>query len=178
MNPKSWTLKEVQFFMKYSKEFKLEMIRKRKNHEFIPAMNGLSLKCWHNKIRIWERIYDYLGESGLEHTKPVLTISEKVKMMKRISNGESITDVALSYAREENIVAKWYRIYRQYGIDGLKSLKRGRKKKMKKPSKNKNKSELEQLREENEYLKAEIEYLKKLRALIQKEKKDQTPNKK
>ena len=66
----------------------------------------------------------------------------------------------------------------QSGIDGLKSLKRGRKKKMKKPSKNKNKSELEQLREENEYLKAEIEYLKKLRALIQKEKKDQTPNKK
>ena len=49
---------------------------------------------------------------------------------------------------------------------------------MKKPSKDKNKSELEQLREENEYLRAENEYLKKLGALIQEEEKDQTPSKK
>lgn len=178
MNPKSWTLKEVQFFMKYSKEFKLEMIRKRKNHEFIPAMNGCSLKRWHDKVRIWERIYDNLGEVGLNHNKPVLSLNDKIIMMERIENGESITDVAISYGRGESLVSKWYKIYRQYGIDGLKSLKRGRKKKMKKPSKDKNKTELEQLREENEYLRAENEYLKKLNALIQEEEKDQPPNKK
>ena len=49
---------------------------------------------------------------------------------------------------------------------------------MKKPSKDKTKSELEKLREENEYLRAENEYLKKLRALIQEKGKDQPPNKK
>ena len=84
----------------------------------------------------------------------------------------------MSIGRSSSIVLNWYRIYRQKGIDGLKSLKQGRKKKMKKPSKDRTKSELEQLREENEYLRAENEYLKKLRALIQEEEKDQLPSKK
>ena len=48
--------------MKYSKEFKFEIVRKRKNNEYIPAMNGYSLKRWHNLIREWERMYDSLGE--------------------------------------------------------------------------------------------------------------------
>lgn len=178
MHPKSWTLKEVQFFMKYSKEFKLEMVRKRKNNEYIPAINGYSLEKWHSHIREWERIYDCLGETGFDHNKPELSLNDKLLMMTRIENGESITSVALSYGRRTDLVSKWYKIYRQKGIDGLKSLKRGRKEKMKKPSKDKNKTELEQLREENEYLRAENEYLKKLRALIQEEEKDQPPNKK
>ena len=164
--------------MKYSKEFKLEMIRRRKNHEFIPAMNGYSLKRWHHLIREWERIYDNLGEAGLEHNKPQLSLDDKITVIKRVNSGESITEVALSYGRKTDLLSKWIKIYRQYGIDGLKSLKRGRKKKMKKPSKDNNKSELEQLRKENEYLRAENEYLKKLRALIQEEEKDQPPSKK
>lgn len=164
--------------MKYSKEFKLEMIRKRKNNEYIPAMNGNSLSKWHDKVREWERIYDILGEAGLEHNKPKLNLTDKIVMIKRVEDGESITSVALSYGRQESLLSKWVKIYRQYGVDGLKSLKRGRKKKMKKPSKDKNKTELEQLREENEYLRAENEYLKKLRALIQEEEKDQPPGKK
>lgn len=51
MKLKSWILNRGPIFMKYYKEFKLEMIRKRKNHEYIPAMNGYSLKRWHEKIR-------------------------------------------------------------------------------------------------------------------------------
>ena len=164
--------------MKYSKKFKLEMIRKRKNNEYIPVMNGYSLKRWHHLIREWERRYDYLGEAGLKHNKPKLSLYDKITMIKRVNNGESITEVALSYGRKTALLSKWIKIYRQYGIDGLKFLKQGRKKEMSKPSKDKNKSELEQLREENEYLRAENEYLKKLRALIQEEEKDQLSNKK
>ena len=176
--PQKLDLKGDPIFMKYSKEFKLEMIRRRKNHEFISAKNGYSLKRWHHLIREWERIYDNLGEAGLEHNKPQLSLDDKIAVIKRVNSGESITEVALSYGRKTDLLSKWIKIYRQYGIDGLKSLKRGRKKKMKKPSKDKNKSELEQLREENEYLRAENEYLKKLRALIQEEEKDQPPSKK
>ena len=164
--------------MKYSKEFKLEMVLKRKNNEYIPAMNGYSLERWHQKIREWERMYDHMGEVGLDHSKPKLSLNDKISMINRVNNGESIKEVAFSYGRQTDLLSKWVKIYRQYGIDGLKSLKQGRKKKMKKPSKDKNKSELEQLREENEYLRAENEYLKKLRALIQEEEKDQPPNKK
>ena len=119
-----------------------------------------------------------LGEAGLDHLKPKLALNDKMTMIKRVDNGESINEVALSYGRKVGLLSKWIKIYRQYGMDGLKSLKQGRKKKMKKPSKDKNKTELEQLREENEYLRAENEYLKKLRALIQEEEKDQPPGKK
>lgn len=164
--------------MKYSKEFKLEMVRKRKNKEYIPAINGSRLGIWHQMIREWERIYDNLGEAGLDHSKPKLSLEDKITMIKRVENGESIKSVSLSYGRKTNLLSKLLKVYRQKGIDGLKSLKQGRKKKMKKPSKDKSKSELEQLREENEYLRAENEYLKKLRALIQEEEKDQLPSKK
>ncbi|MBR1455498.1 MAG: hypothetical protein IJ593_12780 [Lachnospiraceae bacterium] len=164
--------------MKYSKEFKLEMIQRKKKKEYIPVMNGYSQRRWGDVIRKWERIYDYLGEAGLEHNKPKLSLDDKIIMIKRVHNGESITEVAFSYGRRTEYLSKLIKIYRQNGIDGLKSLKQGRKKKMKKPSKDKNKSELEQLREENEYLRAENEYLKKLRALIQEEEKDQSPCKK
>lgn len=164
--------------MKYSKEFKLEMIMKRKNNEYIPPMNGYSIGRWHERIREWERIYDCLGEAGLDHKKRKLDLNDKIVMMKRIDNGESFTNVAFSYGRQGCLVSKWYKIYRQNGIDGLKSLEKRRNKKMNKPSKDKNKNELEQLREEIEYLRAENEYLKKLKALIQQEEKGQPPNKK
>ena len=82
-------------------------------------------------------MYDSLGETGRDHNKSQLDLTEKKIMVKRIENGESITAVALSYGRKTDLLSKWYKIYRQNGIDGLKSLKRGRKKKMKKPSKNK-----------------------------------------
>jgi len=170
--------KEVQFFMKYSKEFKLEMIRKKRNGEKLPNPSNRKYKRWRGLIRKWERIYESLGEQGLEHKQNELKLDDKFNLMLRIDAGESITSVALSLGLVETVVSKWYKIYRQYGIDGLKSLERGRKKKMKKPSNDKSKTELEKLREENEYLRAENEYLKKLRALIQKEEKDQPPDKK
>ena len=145
----------------------------KKKGKFIPTPIGVKRHTFITKLGIWERIYDYLGEAGLKHNKPKLSLYDKITMIKRVNNGESITEVALSYGRKTALLSKWIKIYRQYGIDGLKSLKQGRKKKMKKPSKDKNKSELEQLREENEYLRAENEYLKKLRALIQEDEKDQ-----
>ena len=129
-------------------------------------------------MRLWERIYDKLGIDGLRHNKKHLTVCKIIELIKRIEKGESIQEVGISVGRQISLVSQWYRIYRQKGIDGLKSLKQGRKKKMKKPSKDRTKSELEQLREENEYLRAENEYLKKLRALIQEEEKDQPPSKK
>lgn len=164
--------------MKYTKEFKLEMLKKRKNGENTYKYAKCSKGCWIHAIRRWERIYEQLGEAGLEHNKPKISINEKLDLIHRIENGESMTSVALSTGRQCGLVHKWYKIYRQYGVDGLKSLKVGRKKKMRKPSNDKNKSELERLKEENEYLKAENEYLKKLRALIQKEEKDQPPDRK
>lgn len=165
--------------MKYSKEYKIKMIKKKKNGELIPYNNNYkSTERWHSQVREWERIYDKLGEEGLAHNKPRLTYEDKLNLVLKVENGESFNSIGESVGREGEQIARWYKKYRQSGIDGLKSLKQGRRKKMKKPSKDKSKSELEQLKEENEYLRAENEYLKKLRALIQEEEKDQPQNKK
>lgn len=164
--------------MKYTLEFKLECIKNKKDGKFISTPKGVKRHTFISRLGEWIRIYDKLGIDGLRHDKKPLTFLEKITIVKRIESGESATEVGMSIGRSSSIVLNWYRIYRQKGIDGLKSLKQGRKKKMKKPSKDRTKSELEQLREENEYLRAENEYLKKLRALIQEEEKDQLPSKK
>ena len=64
-----------------------------------------------------------------------------------------------------------YKLYRQYGIDGLKLKKRGRKpimpRKDKETNKNTENKKSKYTDEEIEYILAENEYLKKLNALIQ-----------
>ena len=164
--------------MKYTKEFKLECIRKYKNGEQINYPPGVSRKCFHNQFLLWVHIYDELGEAGLEHNKSTLSPQKIIELIERVEAGESYTQVALSVGRKHDLLIKWHKVYLQDGIDGLKSLKRGRKPMtVKKPKEDKEKSELEKLQEENEYLRAENEYLKKLNALVQK-RKAQEPKKK
>lgn len=154
--------------MKYSKEFKLECIQKYKNGEYIKDPPGVKHKGFHKQVRKWVIIYDSLGEIGLEHGRPTLSIEQRIELIKRVEDGESYNSVALSVGIQDNLLAKWHKIYRQDGINGLKSLKRGKKTMTNKlPKKDKSKSELEQLKEELEYLKAENAYLKKLNTLVQ-----------
>ena len=159
------------FIMKYSKKFKLECIRKYKNGEYIEDPPSTRHYTFHKQVRKWVRIYDSLGEVGLEHGRPTLDIDQKLELIIRVENGESYKSAAYSVGIGDGLLIKWHNIYFESGIDGLKSLKRGRPSmNKKKPKKDKDKSELELLKEENEYLKAENEYLKKLDALVQKRK--------
>ena len=170
--------------MKYTKEFKLECIRKYKNGEFIEDPPGVKHRMFHKQVVIWVRIYDSLGEAGLEHSKSKLSAETIIELIKRVEAGESYNQVAFSLGRRPDLLIKWHKIYRQDDLDGLKSLKRGRKPMTaKKPKENKKKDSLTQdekikeLEETNEYLRAENEYLKKLNALVQK-RKAQEPKKK
>lgn len=158
--------------MKYSKEFKLECIRKRKEGIYIETPPGFKDRDYFiGQIRRWSKIYDSLGEAGLEHGRPTLDIDQRLELIQRVEAGESYKSVAYSAGIGNELLIKWHRIYEESGIDGLKSLKKGRKPSMnKKPKKDGNKSELESLKEENEYLRAENEYLKKLSALVQERK--------
>jgi len=57
--------------MKHSKEFKLECIRKRKEGTYIQTPPGFKDRDhFMAQIRNWSRIYDFLGEAGLEHRRP------------------------------------------------------------------------------------------------------------
>jgi len=160
--------------MKYSKEYKLECVRKHKSGEYIEDPPGVKHKGFRDQLNKWARIYDSLGEAGLEHGRPTLDINQRLELIKRVEAGESYISVSLSAGIQDDLLAKWHRIYMESGIDGLKSLKRGRssmnKKKpdsVKKEDSDKTKKEL---LEELEYLRAENEYLKKLSALVQERK--------
>lgn len=160
--------------MKYSKEFKLECVRKYKNGEYIEDPPGVTHSGFHHQVMKWNKIFDSMGEDGLDHSRPTIPIEKRIELFIRIENGESYQSVAFSVGIQPDLLIKWHKIYRQEGIEGLQSLKRGRPK-MKKEQKQmkpldemtpeeKNKYYEEQL----EYLQAENAYLKKLRALVQK----------
>ena len=164
--------------MRFTKEFKLECIRKYKSGELIDDPGGCTHSTFRHTVVQWVRIYNALGEAGLEHKKPKRTWKDKYDMIQRVLDGESFNQVACSNGIQENLLSKWYKIYQKSGIDGLKLDKRGRSPKMVKKPKTSNETKTkEELEKELEYLRAENEYLKKLNALVQK-RKDRQPKKK
>lgn len=157
--------------MRFTKEFKLECIRKYKTGEHIDDPGGCKHKTFRTKVLRWVHIYNALGEAGLEHKKPKRTWQDKMDMIQRVIDGESFSEVACSNGIQENILSKWYKIYQKFGIDGLKLDRRGRHRKMaKKPKTSNGPKTKEEIEKELEYLRAENEYLKKLNALVQKRK--------
>ena len=157
--------------MRFTKEFKLECVKKYQNGERIDLPAGWKYRTFQHRVRMWSRIYESLGEIGLEHKKPKRTWQDKMNMIQRVLNGESISEVAYSNGIQENLLSKWYKIYQELGIDGLKLDRRGRPSKMAKKPKTSNETKTkEELEKELEYLRAENEYLKKLSALVQKRK--------
>ena len=160
--------------MKYSKEFKLQCIQRYKNGDYIKDPPGVKHKTFYNTVLSWTRIYDSLGEVGLEHGRPTLNIDQRIELINRVEAGESYSSAALSMGIREDLLIKWHNIYKEKSIDGLKLLKRGR------PSMTKSKKEVankdpkdmtrKELLEALEMATIENEYLKKLSALVQKRK--------
>ena len=155
--------------MRYTKEFKLECIRKYKAGERIEDPGGCKHATFRHTVLEWVRVYRSLGEAGLEHKKQKRSWEDKMAMIQRVLGGESVKSVALSNGIKPGHLSKWLKPYRESGLDGLKSSgRKGRPPKMK--SKPKPKSEpktADELERENEELRAENEYLKKLSALVQ-----------
>ncbi len=163
--------------MKYSKEFKIDCVMKYKTGGYIEDPPGVNHRCFRNQVRRWVRVYDSLGEAGLEHGRPTLDLNQRLELIKRVESGESYQSVAFSAGIQDNQLSRWHRIYLEKGLDGLQSLKRGGKP-MDKNKEGKSKSlknmsndeKLKYYEERNKYLEAENAYLKKLNALVQKRK--------
>ena len=161
--------------MKYTKEFKLECVLKYRNGKCIPDPPGVRHAVFHDQVIKWNKIYDSLGEAGLEHGRPTLDIEQRFELIRRVENGESYDAAACSAGIRSDLLINWHRIYSEKGMDGLKSLERGR------PSMPRKKIEIninkadedksrEELLEELKLARIENEYLKKLSALVQKRK--------
>lgn len=159
--------------MKYNKEFKMECVMKYKKGAYIEDPPGTnSHSSFRHQVVRWARIYDSLGEAGLEHGRPILDVNRRIELIERVEAGESYSSVALAAGIQANRLIKWHNIYLESGADGLKLLRRGRAPMNKKKPVMKDDSEKsrEELLEELEYYKAENEYLKKLSALVQERK--------
>ena len=152
------------------------MVLEYKKNGFTPTVKGCSRETMRNRIRMWARVYDIYGKSGLEHRSRHWTYEDKANVVQRVLDGESYHEIAHSLGMSsETQVSNWHRKYLELGWEGLKLDGRGRKRKMGnkpvKPSKSKSQAEeIVELRKRLEYLEAENAYLKKLAALVQQRK--------
>ena len=158
---------------KLSYEDKIRLYSERKE--------GVSTKSLSRKYNIRENIIDYMVSLIDKHGIDILRTSknkehpkyEKEEAINRVLiNGESVWTVAidmglLSYGMLQN----WIKKYKENGYN-IVERKRGRSPTIMKKPKVSNKTEtieeeVERLKKENLYLKAELEYSKKLRAVVQ-----------
>jgi transposase-like protein len=119
------------------------------------------IKTLHDRWRLY-------GEDALvtKATRRSFSFETKQTVVLRFRAGESKIALAQEFELSSpQLVGHWDRAYRDEGEDGLRPKRRGRPQRdpdtaMPEPS------EVEQLRQENERLRAEVAYLGKLRALM------------
>ena len=162
---------------KYKLEFKLKVVK-----EYLEGNIGYaSLAKKYNikseaEIGRWVNAYKTQGYEGLEVKRKnnKYTLEFKLNTVNLYLTGEMSYQSLANELKINNppLIAKWVKEFREEGIEGLKSKKRGRPSIMPNTDKNKklkNKnskvkeelSELEKLRKENYYLQMEVEILKK-----------------
>ena len=156
-------LEEVSFFMaKYSTEFKIKVVRAYLNNEgsygYLSKKYGVSDRTI---IRRWVNAYKSQGCEGLKVKRENTQYSFEFK--KNVVNlylkGEMSYQTLANQLKINNpsLIARWVIDFRNQGIEGLKSKKRGRPSSM---AKDKNK-EKEQVKKE--YSKQEIDEIADLK---------------
>jgi transposase len=108
------------------------------------------------------------GEDALvtQPPRPAYAFELKREVVERFLAGESKMALAQAFdLSSPKLIATWARIYRREGEDGLRPKPRGRPRRAS-DAPDPDLSEVEQLRRENERLRAEVAYLGKLRALM------------
>ena len=167
---------------RFTKEFKIECVKKYKKDGKFKTPEGWKKESFRKEVKDWVYLYDHFGGSAFDKKQPDLTYKEFVKICKKIEKGVPLTTVALSFRRNKSTVRRYYEVYLQDGLAGLKlRLRKGNKwnckdmgkVKIKKPETTEEINELESLKRKVELQNIEIEYLKKLIALVRKRKAQQ-----
>ncbi len=157
---------------KYSKEFKLEVVKYYLEHNCSYGDVSRLYKVEKKSIITWIKKYNEHGLKGLVKQKKSSYSGEfKESVLKYMyKNHLSYRETAIHFNLGSHIViGKWERIYYEEGPQGLYIERRGRNKNMSsKPRKKKlSKENEEDLIEEVQRLRMENAYLKKLQALVQ-----------
>ena len=126
----------------------------------------------HNQLKCLWLLYQEQGISAL-HRKSYTQTDGKLKqqIVRDIDkNRLPLAQASLKYGVSATRLSVWLKMFREHGIDALLiTKKRGRPPGMGRPRKKKPEemTELERLREENEYLRTENALLKKVKALVE-----------
>ena len=161
-------------YKKHSIEERLEAVKKCLfGHS--PKTIGQAMGISSHEISEWLLLYKSKGYAGLQK-RPMkhATFAEKCEIVcEYAENGIPLYRVCAEHSVSQSAVKRWTRIYRKGGYEALRTIKpqgTGRKN-MGRPKKQEPQTELERLRYENEYLRAEVALLKKVRALMEEKEK-------
>lgn len=161
---------------KYNESFKLAIVQEYLSGSLGYQALGDKHSVDRAAIRRWVSSYEHHGLAGLRKKSSHYSAQFKRSVLERM-RAESLSCrqvIALFDLRGSTaVVAAWARQYHEGGLDALKPKPRGSAKKMTSPESPKpvpappaDTRTLEDLRKENDYLRAEVTYLKKLDALV------------
>ena len=154
--------------MKHSIEERLLAVQKCLQG-YAPRSVGDQMGINPHFIREWLLLYDQEGAAGLQkRPNKHADFAEKCKIVCEFAEkGVPLHRVSAKYHVSQHRISMWTRLYREGGYEALRDIKpQGRPKVMGRPKKQEPQTELERLRYENEYLRAEVALLKKVRALM------------
>ena len=160
---------------KYKTEFKIKVVKEYLEGNI--GYKGLAKKYSipdHSTVRRWVNVYESQGYDGLKVSRKnsSYSLDLKLNVVDLYLTGEmSYQSLANEFKiNNPSIIVRWVKEFREEGIEGLKSKKRGRPSKMEKDGNKKHVkkskikedvSEIEKLMEENYRLQMEVEILKK-----------------
>lgn len=161
---------------KYDEEFKRTVVKEYLSgplgYKALQARHGVGRAT----IKSWVDVYRQHGDAGLRKKFSHYSARFKLSVLKRMWRQElSYRQVATLFDLRggAGVVSNWERRYHEGGLDALEPKPRGRPEAMTPPeipkpgpAQPQDTRTLEDLRKENEYLRAEVAYLKKLDALV------------
>ena len=170
---------------KYSLELKIQVVDRFITGRDSALTVGDDIGVPASMVKTWVRFYCAQGLDGLTKKFSHYSAEFKLSVLNHLwENKHSSKELAAAFnIRSSAMIGQWERSYREGGVDALRSRPRGKTKMAvptkipPPPPKDPNHSREEELQAENDYLRMENTYLKKLRALIQSQRK-MTPAKK
>ena len=114
--------------MRYSYEFKKECIELYRKGYWPKTPEGISNKCFRNKIRDWVKAEESCGSDILHHKiqNKMWTADQRYELVVQVLAGKSIREVALSNGINDGQLYQWVRKYKTLGYNGLVNKKKGR----------------------------------------------------
>lgn len=163
--------------VKYDERFKLAVVQDYLDGTLGHKAVAHKHRVGSTKVRAWVHSYAEHGIAGLRKKFSHYSAEFKLSVLKKMWQDElSLSRIATLFDIRggPGVVSAWERLYHQGGLPALQPKARGRPKKMtaqpppkSAPAQPSEARTLEELRKENEYLRAEVAYLKKLQTLVQ-----------